>query len=126
MRIAVVDNDRALVRSLTLVLSNQGHEVAGFVDAETAAAQLGRTLHPDVLILDCVMPRLNGGDLLERVHARLPVHCRVFLISGHSDCLHEQRLDSFRLSARLPKPLDLNALSRLVRGDHEEVGDERT
>lgn len=119
MRVVVVDNDRALVRSLTIVLANQGHQVESFVDSRKAAVALGRTVVPEVLVLDYMMPGLDAIGLLKRVRGRLPVGCRVVLISGHTECWEDERLDRLGLSARLPKPIDLDALSRLIRGDDE-------
>ena len=119
MQVTVVDNDKALLRSLAIVLSREGHRVTCFDDAQAAAATIGEEGAPDVLIVDYVMPGLDGVDLLERVKPRLPACCTLILISGHTDRLPVDRLARLGLSRVLSKPLDLQDLRDLVRGAPE-------
>ena len=62
-RIAVVDDDRAMREMLELVLSREGYDVRSAPDG-AAALVLVRDWLPDALILDVMMPRLDGIALL--------------------------------------------------------------
>lgn len=58
-RVLVVDDDRAVRESLRRSLEFNGYEVALAADGAEALAGIGST-HPDVVVLDVMMPRLDG------------------------------------------------------------------
>ena len=114
MRVWVIDNDPALLRSLEILLMNQGYDVECFDDPLVASRTLERGAPPDVLVLDYVMPGLNGGELLARCRHRLPENCNVIVISGHTDQIETEELEKLGMSAFLPKPLDLERLDQIL------------
>jgi DNA-binding response OmpR family regulator len=122
MQITIVDNDKALLRSLSLLLSKEGHEVVCCQDPLEAAEIVGVSVHPDVLIVDYVMPGLDGVSLLRRVRPRLAEDCSMILISGHSDRLGRSELEPLGLLRFLPKPLDFEELSGLLLKQGGEGG----
>ncbi len=74
-RILVIDDDPAVTSLLKRGLSYEGFAVELAESGETGLA-LARDRPPDVVILDIMMPRLNGLDVLKRLRAadpRLPV-----------------------------------------------------
>ncbi|MHB8462934.1 MAG: response regulator transcription factor, partial [Vulcanimicrobiaceae bacterium] len=62
-RIAIVDDDRAMRDMLELVLTREGYEVRTAQDGP-AALMLVREWSPDAVVLDVMMPRLDGITLL--------------------------------------------------------------
>jgi CheY-like chemotaxis protein len=90
--------------------------VTCFDDPMAAAAAIGKAVVPDVLIVDYLMPGLDGIALLRRVRPRLPRGVRVILISGHADRLAPDQLATLGLGDLLSKPLDLDALCAHVGG----------
>ncbi len=62
-RIAVVDDDRMVREMLELGLSREGFEVATAADGQ-AALELVRRFDPEVIILDIMMPKIDGLALL--------------------------------------------------------------
>ncbi len=62
-RIAVVDDDRMIREMLELGLSREGFEVATAADGQ-AALELVRRFDPEVIILDIMMPKIDGLALL--------------------------------------------------------------
>lgn len=66
MRILVVDDDEAIRRLLMLELTALGHEVLE-ADDGLAALEVARREEPDLVLLDFLMPRLNGADTLRRL-----------------------------------------------------------
>ena len=77
--IALVDDDRNIIASLSLALEAEGYEVVTYKDGEEGLAGLTAS-PPDLAILDVKMPRLDGFELLSRLGAtpRIPV---IFLTS---------------------------------------------
>ncbi len=110
MRIMVVDNDTSLTRSLEILLTDRGHEVAGFDDPRRAAETIEQGIHPEVLILDYCMPQMSGQQFLQRLRLHLRPDCRIILLSGHLDDVPHADLVRLGVSSFLPKPPDLNAI----------------
>lgn len=78
-KIALVDDDRNILTSVSIALEAEGFEVITFTDGETALAGLN-TSNIDLAILDIKMPRMDGMELLQRLRKtnQLPV---IFLTS---------------------------------------------
>jgi DNA-binding response OmpR family regulator len=73
-RVLLVDDDAELCALMTEVLSSQGYEVA--IATESAVGlDVALKTRPDLVILDVMMPRLDGFDVLRhlRRHSRVPV-----------------------------------------------------
>ncbi len=77
--IALVDDDRNILTSVTLALESEGFAVRAFTDGAAALADIGRA-PPDLVVLDIKMPRLDGMEMLRRLRMKsdLPV---IFLTS---------------------------------------------
>jgi two-component system response regulator ChvI len=77
--IALVDDDKNILASVTLLLEQEGYHVRAYSDAAAALGALSAT-PPDLAILDIKMPRMDGLELLRRLRqsADLPV---IFLTS---------------------------------------------
>lgn len=61
--IVVVDDDPSLVETLSDLLATEGYRVEGFTDPTDALVRLRRAPRPDLIIADCIMPRLTGTEL---------------------------------------------------------------
>lgn len=61
----VVDDDEAIVETLQEVLEIEGYRVEGFTDPIRALERLRSGAAPDVVVLDCVMPVVDGRRFLE-------------------------------------------------------------
>lgn len=66
--ILVVDDSRAEQRLLGAILRTTGHAVSIVDNAEQALDWMKRTV-PDVLVLDVIMPGINGFDLCRRLRS---------------------------------------------------------
>jgi two-component system, OmpR family, response regulator MprA len=77
MRILVVDDERAVRESLRRALELEGYEVELAADGEEALDRLNSEApDPDALVLDVLMPRVDGLEVcrrLRRAGSRLPV-----------------------------------------------------
>lgn len=67
-RVLVVDDDPTIRRVLTLNLEAEGYEVSVAGDGEEAK-ELARSLHPDVVILDVMMPLADGYSVLRELRS---------------------------------------------------------
>jgi two-component system response regulator ChvI len=65
-KIALVDDDRNILASVTMALEAEGYDVVTYNDGEEALAGLGRT-PVDLAVLDIKMPRMDGMNLLKQL-----------------------------------------------------------
>lgn len=70
-RVAVVDDDRDMVRSLCDILELHGWETVASHDGEAAVA-LSESEDVDLFLMDVRMPRLNGVDAWNAIRAHKP------------------------------------------------------
>lgn len=82
MRVLVIDDEKPLADTLTLILQNAGYEARAVYDG-AAALSLIESFVPDVLISDVVMPGMNGIDACIKIHAEVP-ECHIILFSGQA------------------------------------------
>ena len=78
-RIALVDEDRHILTSVSLPLEAEGFDVETYNDGQAALDAFNKRL-PDMAVLDIKMPRMDGMDLLQRLRQKtaMPV---IFLTS---------------------------------------------
>jgi two-component system response regulator ResD len=63
-RVLVVDDDERLMMAITQVLHDAGYETRTSYDGQLAIQRLSMGYSPDVIVLDLVMPRVNGFEVL--------------------------------------------------------------
>ena len=77
--IALVDDDRNILTSLSIALEKEGFNIQTYLDGESALIGLSRT-PPDLAVIDIKMPRMDGEELLKKLRKKtsMPV---IFLTS---------------------------------------------
>ena len=68
-RLLLVDDDEAIRSNLAPFLERAGFDVTVAVDGEDALTHIAAE-RPDVIVLDVMMPRLDGREVLRRLRAR--------------------------------------------------------
>jgi DNA-binding response OmpR family regulator len=114
-RVLVVDDERDLVWALRRHLSNEDYEVLSAYDG-MEALETAQRQHPDLIILDIVMPRLDGLQVCSRLRqdsllATVPI---LFLTVRKDIADRIVGLDKGG-DDYLTKPFDLNELRARVR-----------
>ncbi len=106
--VLVVDDEPAITMTSAAILQMHGYRTAVAADGEMALA-MACELHPDLILSDVVMPRMNGVELAIAVGRLLP-ESKVLLISGNTataDIMEAARATGyeFKLLAK-PVPMD--------------------
>lgn len=70
-RILVVEDDPSILRGLQLNLGMEGYSVRSAMDGETGLA-MARSERPDLLVVDVMLPRLGGLDLIRALRVDDP------------------------------------------------------
>ncbi len=107
--VLVVDDDQALRGLFTALLSRKGFSVDCVSDGRVAWEQLSRNAY-SVILLDLMMPDVNGFELLERVRRDSPALLpRIIIMTGASQRALES-LDTSRVWGLIRKPFDIDNL----------------
>lgn len=85
-RIALVDDDRNILTSVSISLEAEGFEVDTYNDGQSALDAFNRRL-PDMAVLDVKMPRMDGMELLQRL--RQKTHMPVIFLTSKDDEIDE-------------------------------------
>jgi len=70
--IALVDDDRNILTSISMALENEGFKVQTYIDAESALVGISRN-PPDLAVIDIKMPRMDGEELLKRLRKKTTI-----------------------------------------------------
>lgn len=112
--VLVVEDDPAIRRLVTMVLQRQGYRVDIASDGLEAVLKLGVSEY-DVIVLDLMMPNLDGFTFLSTVARNQPERLRkVIVTSAASPAVIRERMEGTPFSL-LPKPFDIGELVERVR-----------
>lgn len=107
--VLVVDDDQALRGLYTALLSRRRFNVDCVANGRTAWEQLSRNAY-SVILLDLMMPEVNGFELLERVRRDSPsLLSRIIVMTGISQRSLEA-LDTSNVWGLIRKPFDIDNL----------------
>lgn len=65
-KIMIVDDEESLIELVTAVLEQEGYEVIAAMNGEEALEKL-KTVKPDLILLDMMMPGMSGREVCERI-----------------------------------------------------------
>ena len=71
-KIALVDDDRNILTSISIALENEGFKVQTYIDGESALVGISRN-PPDLAVIDIKMPRMDGEELLKRLRKKTAI-----------------------------------------------------
>jgi DNA-binding response OmpR family regulator len=118
--ILVVEDDPAIRRLLRMVLERHGYVVETAQDGIEAVLKLGIGEF-DAVILDLMMPNLDGFALIETLAANAPERLqRIIVISAASPAVIQNRMRGLAPFDVIPKPFDIEDLQRRVRACIEQ------
>jgi CheY-like chemotaxis protein len=112
--ILVVEDDAAQRELLCSLLEEHGYACIGVEDGQRALEVIATSRSPDAVVLDMVLPRLNGHEFLQELGARGEQNLGVVVVSGFGPVSRfADRLPLVR--AVVQKPVDVEALLRALR-----------
>lgn len=109
-RILVVDDEESVREFLALLLAGEGFDVETAEDGVEALERIGEH-RPDVVLLDLMMPRLDGYGVLERLGGQYPPV--VVILSAKAD--RAKALEAGAIDA-VTKPFNNRDLLEAIRG----------
>jgi DNA-binding NarL/FixJ family response regulator len=116
LTVLLVD-DHSLVRKgfRRILEDDPGIFVVGEASEGEEAVRLALELKPDVVVMDCALPGINGIDATRRIRAKMPA-ATVLMLSMHSeDTLVRQALEAGARGYILKNALELDLVSAVKR-----------
>ena len=104
----MVDDESSMRFLLRMTFELEGHEVMEASDGVTAAERVEGGLRPDLVATDFMMPRMNGGELIDRLR-RTPATAEIPIILVSASPGSERKTSA---NAFFRKPFDPVALTQ--------------
>jgi CheY-like chemotaxis protein len=110
-RILVVEDEQAVREVWVEALEEAGYDVLGFAEGADALARLSE-LRPDLILLDMMMPSMDGYEFLARLRAnpsstRIPLLIISAIGESLSMSIDAPGAETLGVAGILPKPLNL-------------------
>lgn len=103
-RVLIAEDEANLAESLSFILSREGHDVSSVADGEAALKRL-RAGGCDLLILDVMLPLLNGFELLNVLRADAELKSLPVIVLTAKTQAHDRRIaEAIGVQAYLTKP----------------------
>ena len=110
-KVLLVDDDNELVELMTKVLEEDGRFEVRVASNGFDAGMMVKEYRPDIIVLDVMLPDINGKEVCHRVRADPAMEdVRIICISG---LIEEDKVQELKLAgadAFLPKPFDVDVL----------------
>jgi len=114
-RILIVDDDQAVVDLIAEVLDGDGRFEHKSVNNGFGAGMLAKEYHPDLIILDVMLPDINGQAVCELIRRDPTISdIKIICISG---MVEEDKIEELKTSGAddfLHKPLDIDELLQRI------------
>ena len=116
--VLVVEDDQPIQRLLKHVVERLGLECECADDGVDGLGAIRRR-NPKVIILDLLLPRANGFEVLRHLHDHTPeILCRIIIVTAAADSTYAGCKEIGMTRCLLRKPLDLELLSSEILTCH--------
>lgn len=117
-KILVIDDDRLIVETIVRSLEEEPHdyEIISAADGFEAGLQVSH-FRPDLMILDIMMPDIDGYEVCRRVKSDPSTcHMKIIVLSAYMDEQNYEKMKQHGADVCFSKPLPLEKLKREVAG----------
>ena len=120
-KILLVDDEPHVLRVMKLSLGKEGYAVETAPNGEVAMQML-RASHPDILITDIDMPKMNGEQLCKKIAEEFPDRkFLTFIATSRAEVEHREWSRQIDKLNFMEKPLSIRKVQAMLR-EHFETG----
>jgi DNA-binding response OmpR family regulator len=119
--ILVVDDDPDVLTAITVGLRDTGATLVTATDGNAAVNQVEK-IHPQLVILDIMLPQKSGFLVVEQIRQKMPRNQgpRIIMITGNQGHRHKQYAQALGVDEYLNKPF---RMERLLEVTHKLLAD---
>jgi len=111
VNVIVVDDDVDSAKVFAEYLEIKGINVVGMGHDGKEAVDLFKKLHPDIVILDMLMPEYDGKYAIEKIKKEDP-NAKIIVVSGYYD---RYKLEENEVAAIFDKPYEINKILEAIK-----------
>lgn len=126
MRVLLVEDDSSTAKSIELMLQSEGY-IVDSTDLGEDGLEIGKLYDYDIIILDLMLPDIDGYEVLRRLRAAR-VTTPILILSGLSELDHKIKGLGFGADDYLTKPFDkreliarIQAIVRRSKGHSDSI-----
>ncbi len=122
-KILVVDDDADILTTMSLALGDLNQTVLTATDG-MAALELAEREDPDILVLDLMLPRRGGFQVLQRLKGKPTMKGKrplVCMVTGNEGMRHQTFAEQNGVDEYLRKPFAISNLVEIVQGFMEKL-----
>lgn len=113
MRALLVEDDTSMSRSIDMMLKSDGH-IVDVTDLGEEGLDLGKVYEYDIIILDLMLPDMDGYDVLKKLRAS-KIETPILILSGLSELDNKIKGLGFGADDYLTKPFDKRELMARIQ-----------
>ncbi len=86
-KILCIEDEPQMIDLIKLILENKGYQILG-AEGGQQGLEMMRTENPDLLLLDVMMPEMDGGDVLNRMKREIKLrNIPVIIVTARADSI---------------------------------------
>jgi putative two-component system response regulator len=107
-KLLIVDDDESSIRFLTVILQNAGYSRLNSLTDSREASRYYAEIEPDLILLDFLMPYLDGLEVIEALQTRIPrsSYVPILILTADADPRTRQRALSMGANDFITKPFN--------------------
>jgi CheY-like chemotaxis protein len=113
--VLVVDDDSVTREAVAVILRREGYQVLLEANGEEALTCLRAGPRPDLILLDMLMPILDGWHFLDRLRAEFPTPAIPIILTTTLTILGDEWADAHGCSGLIRKPIDPEAMLQEIQ-----------
>lgn len=108
-KILIVDDNELMIEVMTYILNSNGYDVVAFSDGDNIFNDIKAT-HPDLVILDAVLPGMDGRDICKLIKLNRDTKALPVIICSGNDDIDQALTQKGAPDGVLHKPFGINNL----------------
>jgi DNA-binding response OmpR family regulator len=113
MKILIVDDSTVNNIMLENLFTDQGYETYSLVESESVMEVLN-TFHPDIILLDIMMPGMSGFDILKRMKEQ-SINIPTIILTAYKNQDYERQAKELGAKAYFTKPFNHQDLIKAIK-----------
>lgn len=113
--ILVVDDDEGIREILQMAFMTEGYSVTTAANGKEALDILSHSPHYGLILLDLMMPKMNGWEFVEAFQKSNHPQIPIILMTAYTD-----RVKNIDVKEVISKPMDFEALLQRVQANYKE------